>query len=100
MTALHANLITDVSPWPHGKGFMGAKGWWQHVLSQDERKRLDNLVGVALLDADICKRLLGGNDDSLFSAFGISEETRQHLRSIEATTLVDLAKAITFSAGD
>ncbi|MBI5669078.1 MAG: hypothetical protein HZC41_13825 [Chloroflexi bacterium] len=100
MTAIHANVITDVSPWPHGKGFSGGSTWWQHVLSQDERQRLDHLMGVALLDTDICKRLLGGKDDSLFSAFGLSEETRQQLRSVQATTLVDLARAITCGAGD
>jgi hypothetical protein len=93
-------MITDVSPWPRGQGFSGARGWWQHVLSQDERKRLDNLVGVALLDTEICDRLLGGQDESLFSAFGISEETQQQLRSIRATTLADFAQAITFGVGD
>lgn len=100
MTLAHSTLITDVSPWPTGQGFSGAKAWWQHILSQDERKRLDNLMGVALLDTEIRRRLLTGQDDSLFSAFGISDETRQQLRSIQATSLVDLAQAITRGASD
>jgi hypothetical protein len=100
VTLAYANMITDVSPWPTGKGFSGGTGWWQHVLSQDERKRLDNLVGVALLDNEICDRLLGGQDESLFSAFGISEETQRQLRSIRATSLADFAQAITFGVGD
>lgn len=96
MTSVQANVITDVSPWPTGKGFSGANAWWQHVLSQDERKRLDNLMGIALLDTEIGKQLLTGQDDTLYSAFGLSEETRQRLRSIQATTLVDFAQAITY----
>jgi hypothetical protein len=100
VSAIQINVITDVSPWPSGRGFSGGNAWWQHVLSQDERKRLDNLMGVALLDAEIGKQLLAGQDDTLFSAFGLSEETRQRLRSIQATTLVDFAQAITCTIGD
>jgi hypothetical protein len=89
------NLITDVSPWPGGRGFTGGNGWWQHVLNQDERKRLDNLIGIALLDTQVSERLLADKDDDLFSAFGLSEETRQRLRATEAHTLADLAQAMT-----
>jgi hypothetical protein len=95
MTAVQLNVITDVSPWPSGKGFSGGSSWWKHILSQDERKRLDNLMGIALLDAEIGKQLLAGQDDTLYYAFGLSEETQQRLRSIQATTLVDFAQAIT-----
>jgi len=94
------NVITDVSPWPSGKGFAGGSIWWKHVLSQDERKRLDNLMGVALLDTEVGKQLLAGQDDTLYCAFGISEETQERLRSIQATTLVDFAQAITCVIGD
>ena len=95
VTQVQANLITDISPWPSGRGFTGGAGWWQHVLSQDERKRLDNLVGIAMLDSEISNQLLAGKSDALFSAFGLSEETQQLLRSIQATNLVDYAQAIT-----
>lgn len=100
MTPAQANLITDVSPWPNGKGFTGGNAWWKHVLSQDERTRLDNLMGIALLDAEVGKQLLTGKNDALFSAFGLSEETRQRLQSIQANSLVDFAQAIAFGVGD
>jgi len=100
VTSVRGNLITDVSPWPSGRGFSGGSAWWQHVLRQDERKRLDNLIGIALLDAEIGKQLLSGNDDTLFSAFGLSEETQKRLRAIEAATLTDFAQAITDGVGD
>lgn len=100
MTSISGNFITDVSPWPSGRGFSGGSAWWQHVLRQDERKRLDNLIGVALLDAEIGKQLLSGKHDTLFSAFGLSEETQKRLRSIQASTLADFAEAITAGVGD
>ncbi len=100
MTSIRGNLITDVSPWPSGRGFSGGSSWWQHVLRQDERKRLDNMIGIALLDAEIGKQLLSGKDEALFSAFGLSEETQKKLRSIQATTLADFAEAITGGVGD
>jgi hypothetical protein len=40
--------------------------------------------------------LLSGSDDSLMTAFGISEETQTRLRSAQATDLTDLAEALTF----
>ena len=88
-------LVMDISPWPQGHGFAGATMWWDHVHEQNEQKRLDNLMGVALLDAEICERLLSGSDDTLMSAFGISEETKSRLRSVQATSLTDLAQALT-----
>ena len=90
-------LVMDVLPWPQGHGFSGTTAWWEHVGKQDEQKRLDNLMGLALLDEDVQKRLLDGGDDSLLTAFGLSEETRTRLRAVQATTLTDLAQAITYA---
>lgn len=89
--------VMDISPWPGGHGFAGGRAWWDYVMSKDERRRLDNLMGVALLDENISHRLLKERDDSLFSAFGLSEETRTWLRNVKASTLVDLARAIVAS---
>jgi hypothetical protein len=97
MTQNNTRLVMDISPWPQGHGFAGAKTWWDHVHGQDEQKRLDNLMGVALLDADICERLLSGSDDSLMNAFGISEETQSRLKTAQASSLTDLAQALTYN---
>ena len=97
MTQNDTKLVMDISPWPQGHGFAGATMWWDHLHEQDEQKRLDNLMGVALLDADICERLLSGSDDSLMSAFGISEETQSRLKSTQAANLTDLAQALTYN---
>ncbi len=51
-------LVMDVTPWPKGHGFTGSDAWWQYMLSKDERRRLDNLMGVALLDEEIRGRLV------------------------------------------
>jgi len=90
-----SKLVMDVLPWPQGHGFTGTAAWWDHVGKQDEQKRLDNLMGLALLDEDVRDRLLDGTDDSLLTAFGLSEETRTRLRTVQATSLTDLAQAIT-----
>jgi hypothetical protein len=89
-------LVMDVLPWPQGHGFAGTNAWWDHVGKQDEQKRLDNLMGLALLDEGVRERLLDGGDDSLLTAFGLSEETRTRLRAARATDLTDLAQAITY----
>ena len=95
MTQDNTKLVMDISPWPQGHGFTGATMWWDHVHEQNEQKRLDNLMGIALLDAEICERLLSGSDDTLMTAFEISAETQSRLRSVKATNLTDLAQALT-----
>lgn len=95
MTQDNTKLVMDVSPWPQGHGFAGASTWWDHIHEQNEQKRLDSLMGVALLDAEICERLLSGSDDTLMTAFEISAETQSRLRSVQATNLTDLAQALT-----
>jgi hypothetical protein len=51
-------------------------------------------MGLALLDEEVCRRLLKDRDASLFAAFGLAQETQAWLRSITATTLSELAEAI------
>jgi hypothetical protein len=86
--------VMDVLPWPSGRGFKGGDAWWSYVMSKDERRRLDNLMGLALLDEDVCDRLVHHRDESLLKAFGLSGETQAWLRSLPCTSLVELAQAI------
>jgi hypothetical protein len=87
-------VVMDVLPWPSGYGFTGGDTWWQYVSNQTERERLDNLVGLALLDNKACEQLVTKRDPFLLSAFGLSEQTQNWLRGIKASTLRDLAQAI------
>ena len=94
MSYTYQKPVMDVFPWPQGNGFTGGKAWWDYVLSKGEKQRLDNLMGLALLDEKIQKRLLNERDSSLLTAFGLSEETQHWLCSVQATSLVELAQAI------
>jgi hypothetical protein len=87
-------LVMDVLPWPQGTGFKGGSAWWDYLLSKGESRRLDNLMGIALLDEEFSHRLLNDRDDRLLEPFGLSLETRAWLRSIKAKTLVEFAQAI------
>jgi hypothetical protein len=86
--------VMDVLPWPKGYGFTGGDMWWRNVLSQSERERLNNLIGLALLDDKICDRLVTKRDPDLLSTFGLSEQAQKWLIGIEAATLKDFAQAI------
>jgi hypothetical protein len=94
MAQMTRTPVMDVTPWPSGHGFNGSEAWWDYVLSKDERSRIDNLIGVAMLDAKVSERLVRERDESLFRAFGLSEETRSWLRTVQANSLVELARAI------
>jgi len=94
MSHTYQKPVMDVSPWPQGNGFTGGKAWWDYVLSKGEKQRLDNLMGLALLDENIQVRLLKERDSSLLMAFGLSDETQHWLRGVKATSLVELAQAI------
>ena len=87
-------VVMDVLPWPNGYGFAGNDCWWQYVLNQDERERLDNLIGLALLDGKICERLVIQRDPALLSSFDLAERTQDWLKVVPATTLTELAQAI------
>lgn len=94
MSNTYQKPVMDVFPWPQGNGFTGGKAWWDYVLSKGEKQRLDNLMGLALLDENIQTRLLKERDSSLLTAFGLSDETQHWLRGVNANSLVELAQAI------
>lgn len=64
------------------------------MRNMSEEKRLDHLFGAALLNHDICRRLVQERDENLLETFGISERTRQWLRDVPANSLTDLAQAL------
>jgi hypothetical protein len=94
MTYKNQTPVMDVLPWPQGHGFAGTSDWWEYMLGKDEDRRLDNLMGIALLDEGVSQRLLNDRDDTLLASFGLSKETRLWLRGIQAGSLVELAQAI------
>ncbi len=95
MAMVDRTPVMDVAPWPNGYGFEGSRSWWEYVMDQDEKQRLDNLMGVALLNTEVCERLVRQRDAALLNAFGISPETQAWLRRLQAGSLVELAQAIT-----
>jgi hypothetical protein len=64
--------------------------------SREEMKKLDILMGVALLDAQVGQRLIQ-HDESLLVTFGLSSGLRRRLLGIEATSLAEYAQALLFS---
>ncbi len=93
-TPRNNSVVMDVLPWPNGYGFNGGDGWWAHTLSQSERERLDDLLGLALLDKNVCDQLVGQRDPSLLQAFNLSAETQHWLTGIKASTLKEFAQAV------
>ncbi len=63
-------------------------------MGKEEKRRLDNLMGTALLDERVCKRLVNERDASLLTSFGLSTETQSWLKTVEAQSLTELAQAI------
>lgn len=99
MALMDQTPVMDVLPWPQGHGFSGTGTWWEYVMGKEERARLDSLMGIALLDDDVCKRLVNDRDENLLEAFGLSEKTRSWLHAIQATSLTELAqKLVTLSS--
>ena len=64
------------------------------TFSTIERERLENLLGMALLDHDIQDQLIVQRDPSLFDHFGLSDETQSWLTTIPVGSLKELAQAI------
>jgi hypothetical protein len=63
-------------------------------MGKEEKRRLDHLMGTALLDEGVCKRLVNERDASLLTSFGLSLETQSWLRTVQAQSLTELAQAI------
>jgi hypothetical protein len=93
MTIIEQTPGVEISLWPGGHGFETADAWWD-VMDKDEKQRLDNLMGIALLDTEVRERLVNKRDKSLLTAFGLSQETQNWIREINATSLIELAQAI------
>lgn len=72
----------------------GGDVWRQHSTGKSERDRLDNLMGLALVDQKIRDRLLVQHDPSLLDDFDLSDDTRHLLISVGAHSLREFAQAI------
>lgn len=64
------------------------------VLSRDEIQHLDRLLGTALVDDGIYRRLVLQRDETLFDEFELTDRMQMWLRNIPATSLNELAQAI------
>jgi hypothetical protein len=64
------------------------------VLSSDEIQHFDKLLGTALVDDGIYRRLLLQRDQTLFEEFQLTDRMQSWLRNVPATSLSELAKAI------
>lgn len=93
MAQLRESLVPSSTSWPNGRGLKGGSSWWEYVLNKDEKQRLDNLMGTALIDEGVCGKLLAG-DEKLLQSFGISPETGRWLRGVQASNLTELAQAV------
>jgi hypothetical protein len=69
-------------------------------MGKEEKRRLDNLMGTALLDETVRRRLVNERDTSLLTSFGLSTETQSWLRAVEAQSLTELAQAIVARSQD
>lgn len=87
-------MVLDVTSWSGKRGFSGADEWWCYVRNQDERRRLDHLLGVALLDENVRHRLVDIRDETLLSAFGLSESTKGWIITLKANSLSDIAREV------
>lgn len=91
---LPQDMVLDITSVGGKRGFTGADEWWSHVRNQDEHRRLDNLLGVALLDENVRRRLVDNRDDELLNAFGLSESTKWWIGTLSASSLSDIAREV------
>ncbi len=64
------------------------------LIHADQMQRLDQLFGAALLDDDICHRLVSQRDPALLADYGLSSDLKVRLSNIQATSLVELAQGL------
>lgn len=67
---------------------------WRRSLSAQDKRQIDTLMGVAILDADVRRRLIDERDENLFDDYQLSEHAKQILRESPANTLPDLAQSV------
>jgi len=68
-------------------------------LSRDEVKHFDKLLGCALVDDGIYRRLLYQRDETLYEEFELTDRMQLWLRNTSATSLNELAQAFTPGPG-
>lgn len=86
-TIIHSYL------WKAEYGFHGGCVWWNRMLTLDEKSRLDQLMGAALLEPEIAERLLR-HDATLLERFEFSPLLRQWLLQTEAASIHEFARLI------
>jgi len=62
-------------------------------LSRDEATHFDKLLGSALVDDGIYRRLLYQRDETLYAEFELTDRMQVWLRNTPATSLNELAQA-------
>jgi hypothetical protein len=72
--------------------------WQGFLLNHEEKQRIDRMMGSALLDETLCRRLVRDRDTSVMSSFNLSAETQRWLCSIRATSLDEMAQAIVLNS--
>jgi hypothetical protein len=84
------NIQHQVKPEPqrHRQGMLPTH---RLALPVEERHKLDQLLAAAMLDQRTARRLLHEHDETLFTAYALSEETQHWMSSLNASTLNDLA---------
>ena len=78
--------------------FQRSEIWRGFLITAEEKRCIDNLMGSALLDESLCDLLVNQRDTSLMASFGLSLDTQRWLRSIEAASLEELAQEIALVA--
>jgi hypothetical protein len=63
-------------------------------ISNEDMQRLNQLMGLALLEPAVSDLFLRYRDERLMTEFGITFAVREWLKQVRATTLVELAQAI------
>jgi hypothetical protein len=93
MSYYYQGSVSAARPWSSARSDRGKDAY---TLTDDDRERLDALLGAALVDAEVRQRLLSGQCASLMADFAIPEETQVWLRGIKTASLTELAQAIAY----
>ncbi len=67
-------------------------------LTMSDRRKLDRLIGIALLDAHVRERLLVSRDENLLVEFQLDPQVRRWLLGMQASTLDELARVVCTAA--
>lgn len=78
--------------------FSRSNVWRGFLLTSDEKRSIERLMGSALLDESLRDLLVNQRDTSLMASFGLSRDTQNWLQSIPASSLEELAQEIALVA--